>query len=171
MYYYSLMNNLASSICARGEFHRGISLSLSASRQSDSLLLLSILRPSILPSKSVKLNTYITEMALHVPLWMSNQDSYSAEDPIIVTLSCFDIKRNGLCFHHVPVSMGPHLALCISVILIDSLSVSEWVSEWMSAHAKIPCCIQSLSMCRTVFNGVNLANHLNNTAIRSTFKR
>ncbi len=169
MYYYSLMNNLASSICARGEFHRGISLSLSASRQSDSLLLLSILRPSILPSKSVKLNTHITEMALHVPLWMSNQDSYSAEDPIIVTLSCFDIKINGLCFHHVPVSMGPHLALCISIILIDSLSVSERVNECSCQNPLLHS--ESLSMCRTVFNGVILANHLNNTAIRSTFKR
>ncbi len=83
------MNNLASSICARGEFQRGISLS--ASRQSDSFLL-SILLPSILPSKSVKLNPYIAEMALetalHVPLWMSNQDSYTAEDPIVVTLCC-----------------------------------------------------------------------------------
>lgn len=106
-------------------------LSLSASRQSDSLLLLSFLRLSVLPSKSVKLNTYITEMALetalHVLFWMSNQDSYSAEDPIIVTLFCSDIKRNGLCFHHVPVSIGPHLALCVSVILTDRQSVSEWV--------------------------------------------
>lgn len=162
---YSLMNNLASSICARGEFQRGISLSLSvsASRQRDSLLLLSILRPSILPSKSVKLNPYITEMALetalHVPWWMSNQDSYSAEDPTIVTLFCFDIKRNSLCFHHVPVSMGPHLALSISVILIDSLS--EWVSEWM-LMPKIPCWIQSLCPCAEPFLTVILANHLNN---------